>query len=92
MIKKEQIEFAKIVVKDQVFKVNKSYQMSQSGKNSLTKDPAYNAANPKHFIPMMDEDRYGERSDAFDKIISATHKHFWDPLDKKYIANSCYCR
>ena len=22
---------------------------------------------------------------AFDKIISATHDHFWDPLDKKYI-------
>ncbi|ODT86803.1 ferritin-like domain-containing protein, partial [Phenylobacterium sp. SCN 70-31] len=25
------------------------------------------------------------RSTAFDKIISATHDHFWDPLDKKYI-------
>ena len=37
------------------------------------------------FIPMMDEDRYTDRSNAFDKIISATHKHFWDPLDKKYI-------
>ena len=30
-------------------------------------------------------DRYGNRSTAFDKIISATHDHFWDPLDKKYI-------
>ena len=85
MAVKEKVEFAKIVVKDQAFKVNKTYQMSLSGKNSMTKDPAYNAANPKHFIPMMDEDRYGERSDAFDKIISATHKHFWDPNDKKYI-------
>ena len=85
MVIKEKVEFAKIVVKDQAFKVNKTYQMSLSGKNSMTKDPAYNAANPKHFIPMMDEDRYGERSDAFDKIISATHKHFWDTKDKKYI-------
>tara|TARA_B100000424_G_scaffold178103_1_gene137656 strand:+ start:1716 stop:2954 length:1239 start_codon:yes stop_codon:yes gene_type:complete len=85
MAVKEQLEFAKIVVKDQAFKVNKAYQMAQSGKNSMTKDPAYNAANPNHFIPMMDEDRYGERSDAFDKIISATHKHFWDPNDTKYI-------
>ena len=58
MAVKEQIEFAKIVVKDQAFKVNKAYQMAQSGKNSMTKDPAYNAANPNHFIPMMDEDRY----------------------------------
>ena len=34
---------------------------------------------------MMDVDRYGNRSTAFDKIISATHDHFWDPLDTKYI-------
>ena len=34
---------------------------------------------------MMDVDRYGNRSSAFDKIISATHDHFWDPLDTKYI-------
>jgi hypothetical protein len=34
---------------------------------------------------MMDVDRYNARSTAFDKIISATHDHFWDPLDKKYI-------
>ena len=34
---------------------------------------------------MLELDRYGKRSTAFDKIISATHDHFWDPLDKKYI-------
>jgi hypothetical protein len=34
---------------------------------------------------MLDPERYGKRSTAFDKIISATHDHFWDPLDKKYI-------
>jgi len=81
----QKIQIAKIIAKDKVYKVQEKWQTSNSGKNSLTKDPAYNAANPKHFIPMMDEDRYGERSDAFDKIISATHKHFWDPNDKKYI-------
>ena len=81
----EKLKFAKIVVKDKFYKIKESWQTSKSGKNALTKDPAYNAANPKHFIPMMDKERYGERSNAFDKIISATHKHFWDPLDKKYI-------
>ena len=81
----QKIQIAKIVAKDQVYKVQEKWQTSKSGKNSLTKDPAYNAANPRHFIPMMDEDRYSDRSDAFDKIISATHKHFWDPNDKKYI-------
>src|ERR1700689_4307840 len=34
---------------------------------------------------MLELDRYNNRSTAFDKIISATHDHFWDPLDKKYI-------
>ena len=34
---------------------------------------------------MLELDRYGNRSTAFDKIISATHDHFWDPLDKRYI-------
>ncbi len=52
---------------------------------NITKDPAYNAADPGDFATMMDVDRYNARSTAFDKIISATHDHFWDPLDKKYI-------
>ena len=53
--------------------------------NNITKDPAYNAVDPHDFPAMLDVDRYGDRSTAFDKIISATHDHFWDPLDKKYI-------
>ncbi len=52
---------------------------------NITKDPAYNAVDPTDFPAMLDVNRYGERSTAFDKIISATHEHFWDPLDKKYI-------
>src|SRR6201995_4771862 len=53
--------------------------------DNITKDPAYNAVDPNDFPAMLDTKRYGERSTAFDKIISATHDHFWDPLDKKYI-------
>jgi hypothetical protein len=52
---------------------------------NITKDPAYNAVDPTDFPAMMDVDRYNARTTAFDKIISATHDHFWDPLDKKYI-------
>jgi len=52
---------------------------------NITKDPAYNAVDPTDFPAMLDVNRYGDRSPAFDKIISATHDHFWDPLDKKYI-------
>jgi hypothetical protein len=45
----------------------------------------YGAVAPDDFESMLTLDRYGERSTAFDKIISATHDHFWDPLDKRYI-------
>ena len=40
---------------------------------------------PTDFSQMLEIDRHLNRSSAFDKIISATHDHFWDPLDKKYI-------
>ena len=51
----------------------------------ITKDEAYDAVAPDDFPAMMEVDRYNARSTAFDKIISATHDHFWDPLDEKYI-------
>ena len=52
---------------------------------NITKDAMYDAVAPDDFESMLTLDRYGARSTAFDKIISATHDHFWDPLDKKYI-------
>ena len=82
---RQRIDFAKIFARDQVFKLKRAWQVSKSGKNSMTKDPAYNAANPKHFIPMIEKDRYVERTETFDQMIAATHKHFWDPNDKRFI-------
>jgi Long-chain fatty aldehyde decarbonylase len=52
---------------------------------NITKDATYQAVAPDDFTAMLDLDRYGQRSTAFDRIISATHDHFWDPLDKRYI-------
>src|SRR3990167_4488395 len=52
---------------------------------NITKDIMYDAVAPDDFESMLDLDRYNNRSTAFDKIISATNDHFWDPLDKKYI-------
>ncbi len=52
---------------------------------NITKDVMYEAVSPDDFEAMLTLDRYGHRSTAFDKIISATHDHFWDPLDPKYI-------
>jgi hypothetical protein len=51
----------------------------------ITHDAAYNTVERDDFRAMIEVDRYGIRSDAFDAIISATHDHFWDPLDKAYI-------
>jgi len=52
---------------------------------NITKDIIYDAVAPDDFESMLELDRYNARSTAFDKIISATHDHFWDPLDKTYI-------
>ena len=51
----------------------------------ITKDAVYDAVAPDDFPAMLEVERYGARSSAFDKIIAATHDHFWDPLDKRYI-------
>jgi len=53
--------------------------------DNITKDAAYNAVDPSDFPAMLDVDRYGQRSIAFDRIISATHDHSWHPLETKYI-------
>jgi hypothetical protein len=52
---------------------------------NITKDTMYGAVSPDDFEAHLELDRYNSRSTAFDKIISATHDHFWDPLDPKYI-------
>ncbi len=56
-----------------------------SADGNITKDVIYDAVAPDDFEAMLDLDRYGARSDAFDRIIAATHDHFWDPLDPRYI-------
>ncbi|WP_169544804.1 ferritin-like domain-containing protein [Sneathiella aquimaris] len=51
----------------------------------ITRDEIYDSVAPSDFPAMLETVRYGKRTDAFDKIISATHDHFWDPLDTAYI-------
>src|SRR5271155_5612420 len=34
---------------------------------------------------MIEPSRYGNRTSAFDEIISATDGHFWDPNDPRYV-------
>ncbi len=51
----------------------------------ITYDSAYNTVDRDDFGSMIEVERYGDRSDAFDAIISATVDHFWDPNDADYI-------
>lgn len=51
----------------------------------LTRDPIYGTVAPDDFPAMIEVDRYGRRTDAFDDIISQTHDHFWDPMDDAYV-------
>ena len=60
--------------------------MSSAEKDEhITRDPAYQTVAPDDFLSMMDVDRYGRRSDAFDGIIGQTHDHFWDPANPAYL-------
>jgi hypothetical protein len=51
----------------------------------ITHDPIYNTVDRDEFGAMIEVDRYGERTGAFDKIIGSTHDHFWDPTDPAYL-------
>ena len=51
----------------------------------ITYDPAYNTVDRDNFLSMIEVDRYGDRCDAFDEIISLTRDHHWDPTDPAYI-------
>jgi hypothetical protein len=51
----------------------------------ITHDKLYDTVDRDDFDAMIQVDRYADRSDAFDAIISATEDHFWDPTDPAYI-------
>ncbi len=51
----------------------------------ITHDPIYNTVDRDDVSAMLAVERYGDRTDAFDQIISATHDHFWDPTDPVYL-------
>ena len=53
--------------------------------DQLTYDPIYETVAPGNFPAMLEVERYGSRTSAFDAIIAATHDHFWDPTDPTYI-------
>jgi len=59
--------------------------MPSQDEHHLTKDSAYDTVAPGDFRAMLDIDRFGQRTDAFDGIIGQTRDHFWDPMDKAYI-------
>jgi hypothetical protein len=51
----------------------------------ITHDSAYETVDRDDFASLIEVDRYNQRSDAFEEIISATVDHFWDPGDARYV-------
>jgi hypothetical protein len=51
----------------------------------ITHDSIYDTVDRDDFDALIEVERYADRSDAFDSIISATVDHFWDPQDPRYI-------
>ena len=51
----------------------------------ITHDSLYDTVDRDDFAAMIEVDRYADRSDVFDGIISATEDHFWDPTDPAYL-------
>lgn len=52
---------------------------------NITKDAVYEAVAPDDFEAMLAVERHEGRSGAFDRIIAATHDHYWNPLDAAYL-------
>ena len=48
---------------------------------AINYDPIYNTVERDDFEALVEVDRYADRTDAFDALISATEDHFWDPTD-----------
>jgi hypothetical protein len=51
----------------------------------ITHDKVYDTVDRDDFMKMIEVDRYGARSDAFDQIIALTRDHHWDPNDPAYV-------
>ena len=50
-----------------------------------TSDSIYRSAAEGEFAAMLDVERHAEHNDAFEALFSASHDHYWDPLDNRYI-------
>lgn len=59
--------------------------MTTGNDSHLIKDPIYDTVEQGDFRAMLEVERYGKRTDAFDGIIGQTRDHFWDPMDTAYI-------
>src|SRR4051812_13234104 len=45
----------------------------------------YNTVVAGDLASLVNPDRYGERSGAFDEIIAAAERHYWNPADPRYL-------
>lgn len=60
-------------------------QVSEQNGIPIPNVPLYETVDRDDFRRMIEPERYGRRSDAFDEIIAAAESHFWDPEDSRYL-------
>lgn len=51
----------------------------------INHDPIFASFKIDDHSSQFSAKRYGTRTDVFDKLISGTHSHYWDPSDSRYI-------
>jgi len=51
----------------------------------ITKDDIYQVLDPGSFSAQLEVSRYGSRKPTFDRYISFSDRHFWDPMNADYI-------
>ena len=51
----------------------------------ITKDDVFQVIAPEDFSAQLDVSRYGSRTPTFDRYISSSDQHFWDPMNADYI-------
>jgi hypothetical protein len=70
--------------KDVLYQVRATVRPNSVG-SVQSPDRAFRVVHPSNFARLIEPTRYGTRSASFDAVIKATHGHFWDPLDKRYL-------
>ena len=78
------LTFARSRVSDGLFVLHTRLRPSRV-RGLQSPDPAYRVVHPSNFPAVLEPQRYLQRAGDFDGIVRATHSHYWNPTDPRYI-------